>query len=254
MSAQDNENGSPTASSDSDSAQTDAEAHFEEEASELGEDWEGESLEKMNKMLGELRAEVTRLKAHRAKEQAQNWIERHPMLSVALASTVGAAVGYGAATYARRPPTLSEQARHRLRQLVNDAWQVAGTVGRDLSKRAAKSGQDVRERAQKTGGRLAQEARKAGETAQEEAGAFAQRLGAEAGETIRQATKEASRRIRERGEGAGEKASEAIREQAESVQEAVPDVEDPSRLKQSLWTMAGLAAGGYLAAKVRRWL
>lgn len=235
---------------------------------ETDESPDEESFQKMQELLGELRAEITRLKANRAKERAQNWIQRHPMLAVTLSSALGAAAGYGAAVATRpAPPTLSEQARRRLRRLADEARRVAGDVGRELTQRAAQSGEKARERARETGRRLAQEARAVGESAQREAQGLArraseraQRAGTDAGETLRRAAREATRRVREGRESASEEArefadeaSEAVETQAEAVKEAVSTA-DTSRLKRSLWTIAGLTAGGLLAAKLRRWL
>lgn len=221
-----------------------------------------ESTEDLHKTLGELRAEVTRLKAQQAKQQAKSWIERHPMLAVTLSSLLGAAAGYGAAVATRSsPPTLSEQARGRLRDLADEARRVASDVGRDLSTRAARSSQEARKHAQETGERLAKQAQESGEGVRREtqellrrASKRAQRMGAEAGEQIRHATEEASEEARELGESLAEEAEETVEEQAESVRETLSAKEESSGLRRSLFAVAGLAAGGYLAAKVSRWL
>jgi len=218
-----------------------------------------QTVQELNEVIGELRAEVTRLKAQQAKKQAKSWVQRRPFLAVALSSLLGAAAGYGAAVATRRrPPSLSEQARRRLRRLADEARRVAAGVGRDLSERAARSGEDVRKQAQETGQRLAKQARERGEGLRRQAEDLArraskraERVGTEAGETLRRATKEASEEARELGERLGEDAEEAIEEQAESVQEALPADGSPSTFRRTLYTIGGLALGGYLASKLR---
>lgn len=231
---------------------TDPDASSEEDVSP-----KTETTQEMHEVLGELRAEVTRLKAQRAKKRAKSWVQRRPFLAVTLASLVGAAAGYGAAAASRRgPPTLSEQARRRLRRLADEARHVATDVGKGLSDRAARSGQEIRERAQKAGERWAKQARQQGEGAQEWArrtSERAQRLGSEAGQNLRRKTEEASEEARELGKTLAEEAEGVVEEQAESVREAVSATEGSSRLRRSLLTITGLAAGGYLASKVRRW-
>jgi ElaB/YqjD/DUF883 family membrane-anchored ribosome-binding protein len=219
----------------------------------------------MHELLGELRAEVTRLKAQQAKERAQNWIQRHPLLAIALSSGVGAAAGYGASMAFRpRPPrTLSERARQRLRGLGGDARELATRLRKRLGEQAARSGEQFRERAEKTGRRLAEEAQRAGESARREATERARRLGEEATERLREATEEASQRVREGredaleearelGESLGEQASDALQEYTDDPSEPASD--DGRPFTRSLLALAGLAAGGYLAAKVRHWL
>ena len=220
------------------------------------------TAQEMNDLLEELRAEVTRLRAQQAKRQAESWVQRHPLLALTISSLAGAAAGYGAARATRpQPPSLSEQARGRLRRLADEAQRVATGVGKDLSERAARSGEDVRKRAEETGQRLADQAQKQGEGLRRQAEDLARRasdqarrMGSEAGETVRRATVEASDEAREIGEQLAEEAGETIEEQAESVQKTLTGEDESSALRQSIFTVAGLAAGGYLAAKARRWL
>ena len=49
------------------------------------------TAQEMNGHLDELRAEVTRLRAQRAKKQAESWVQRHPFLRLTVASLAGAA-------------------------------------------------------------------------------------------------------------------------------------------------------------------
>lgn len=248
---------------------TDQEESPDSPTPEMSDSEEGSldpAQEQIHELLGELRAEVTRLKAHRAKARAENWIQRHPMLAVALAAGIGGAAGYGVGLATRpQPPSLSEQARRRLRGLAGEARRVAGDVGRDLTTRAARSGEQVRERAQKTGRRLADEAQAAGEKATREAQGWASRVGQETGEALRQAAAEAVRRAREGKETAADEALElsetlveqvgdAAGEQAEAVQEAISEADSSPGLRRTLFAIAGLAAGSYLAAVIRRWL
>ena len=220
------------------------------------------TAQEMNDLLDELRAEVTRLKAQQARKQAESWVQRHPFLALTISSLAGAAAGYGAARATRpQPPSLSAQARGRLRRLADEARRVATGVGKDLSERAARSGEDVRKRAEETGQRLAERAQEQGDGIREQAEDLARRaseqarrVGTEAGETVRRATAEASDEAREIGEQLAEEAGETIEEQAASVQETLPAEDESSALRQSIYTVAGLAVGGYLAAKVRRWL
>ena len=190
-------------------------------------------------LLRELRAEVTRLKAHQAKEQTETWIQRHPMLAVSLSAVLGGAAGYGA-TFVRRPrpPNLSEQAQRGLSRLADEVRRVASDVGRTVTDRAAQSGQEAREQLQESGRQLAQGAREA-----------------QAVEVLQQALEEApSEEVREIGTSLEAKAEEALGEQAESVQRAVSEIEDRPTLKRALWSIVGLAAGSFVAAQLRRWL
>ncbi|WP_263835354.1 hypothetical protein [Salinibacter sp.] len=220
------------------------------------------TTQEMNDLLEELRAEVTRLRAQQAKKQAESWVQRHPFLALTISSLAGAAAGYGAARATRpQPPSLSERARGRLRRLADEAQRVATGVGKDLSERAARSGEGVRNRAEETGRRLADQAQKQGaglrkqaEDLARRASEQARRAGTETGETVRQATAEASDEARELGARLADEAEDTIEEQVESAQETLAGEDESSALRQSIFTVAGLAAGGYLAAKVRRWL
>ncbi|WP_263789767.1 hypothetical protein [Salinibacter sp.] len=220
------------------------------------------TAQEMNDLLEELRAEVTRLRAQQAKKQAESWVQRHPFLALTISSLAGAAAGYGAARATRpQPPSLSERARGRLRRLADEAQRVATGVGKDLSERAARSGEGVRNRAEETGRRLADQAQKQGaglrkqaEDLARRASEQARRAGTETGETVRQATAEASDEARELGARLADEAEDTIEEQVESAQETLAGEDESSALRQSIFTVAGLAAGGYLAAKVRRWL
>ncbi|MFB6231590.1 MAG: hypothetical protein ABEL04_10580 [Salinibacter sp.] len=190
-------------------------------------------------LLKELRAEVTRLKAHRAKEQTENWIQRHPMLAVSVSAVLGGAAGYGTALARRpRPPNLSEQAQRGLGRLAGEIRRVASDVGRTVTNRAAQSGQEAREQLQESGRQLAQGAREA-----------------PAVEALQQALEEApSEEVREIGKSLEKMAEETLGEQAESVQRAVSEIDDRPTLKRALWSIVGLAAGSFVAAQVRRWL
>jgi ElaB/YqjD/DUF883 family membrane-anchored ribosome-binding protein len=240
-------------------------------SSDADEPASAQAQQDMHELLGELRAEVTRLKAEEARAKAQNWIQRHPLLAVTLSMGVGAAAGYGVSEAVRpRPPrTLSERARQRLRGLRGDASELAARLRDRLRERAATSGAQLRERAEETGRRLSEEAQQVRERAREEAGEVAGKaseqarsLGEEASDRLRAATDEATRRLRERradaadearelGEALGETASEAV----EELTDGEPEATDAGRpFARSLFALAGLAAGGYLASKVRQWL
>lgn len=210
------------------------------EETEFSEDQEGESVEDMHELLGELQAEVMRLRAHHAKEQAESWIQRRPLLAVTLASITGAALGYGAAAAQRTsPPTLSEQAQNRLRELADEVRRVTSDVGREFTDRAAQSGREWSQRAQKTGRRLVEEAR---DVAQREAEDLADR----ASKRIREGRQSASEGAREVAERAKETAGDGVEFARKAASERTPQ----SRLKQSLWSIAGLTIAGYLVSKL----
>lgn len=244
------------------------EAHSTESSEENApeqEERESGVQQDLHELVGELRAEITRLKAQQAKARAKNWIQRHPLLTMALSIGVGGAAGYGIATAVRprRPQTLSEHARRRLERLSENARRVASQLRDQVGDRAARSGAQLRERARETSQRLAEEAQEAGQSAQREAQDFAR----SASERIREATDEASRRIRERrqaasedarelGEALGERASEVVGEYSDAVSDKLStstDDEEGRTFTRSLLTLAGIAAGGYLASKVRNW-
>lgn len=219
----------------------------------------------LHELVRELRAEVTRLKAQQAKARAKNWIQRHPLLTMVLSVGIGGAAGYGAAAafHPHPPRTLSGHARQRLQGLTKDARELASRLRGQLEDRAARSSAQLRERAQETGHRLAEEAQEAGETAQREAQSFART----ASERLRDATDEASRRFREGTEKAGrdardvrealeDRASDVVDEYGGAVSDSVSEGTEAGGGRtfiQSLLTLAGIAAGGYLASRVRRW-
>jgi gas vesicle protein len=236
-------------SADDPSSETDA----EHEASETDD-------RDLTELVDELRAEITRLKAQQAKAQTRNWIQRHPLLTVALSIGVGSAAGYGAAMAFRpRPPrTLSERARQRLRHLTDDAREVAARLRQQVGDRASASGAHLRSQAEDTGRRLASGALEAGEAAREGARSFAQG----AGERLRDASDEVRHQIQERGEKAaeevqslGEDATDAAEQYAEQLVDTAADSSEEGRsTTRTLLTLAGIAAGGYLATKLRHWL
>lgn len=228
---------------------------FAEEQSSEDEFQVPRDREDLHELLSELRAEVTRLKAQQAKQRAQSWIQRYPILALALSAGLGTAAGYGAALAQRpAPPTLSEQARRRLRRLVDDASRVASDVGRELSDRAARSGAEVRERAQETGRRLATRASEQARQAGSEASARLRRAADEATRRVQEGQKAATRGAQEIGESIAKEAEQVAQEQAESVREAVSETTKDRSVTGTLLTVAGLAAGSILAAKMRRWL
>lgn len=215
----------------------------------------GADEEDLKALLKDLRAEVTRLKAQRAKRHAQNWIERYPILSVTLSTGLGAAVGYGIA-YATRPapPTLSEQAQRRIRRLLDEAGRFASDVGRDLSDRAAQSGAEVRTRAEEAGRRFATRASERARQAGTEATTSLQQVAEEATKRVQEGQQTAAQRARELGERVSKEASRAAEETADTVRERVSATDGKHTVKRSLLTIAGLAAGSYLASKARQWL
>ena len=158
---------------------------------------ETENPEDLRALIRELRAELTRLKAHQAKARAKNWIQRHPLLTMLLSGGVGAAAGYGAAMATRpRPPrSLSEHARQRLREVTDDARRAASRLRKQMGDRAARSGAEIRRRAEDTSRKLAEDAQQAGDVARREAQDFAK----SASERLQKATSEAGKRLRERG-------------------------------------------------------
>ncbi len=223
---------------------------------------EGEDL---NDLVQELRAELTRLKAQQAKVRAQNWVQRHPFLTVLLSAGVGAAAGYGASVAARprAPRTLSEHARDRLRRLTDDARQAASELREEIGTRAARSGAQLRERAERTGRQVASQAQEAGRSAQREAGDVAKT----ASDRLREVTDEAAKRLRNRGSEAaeeakefseqlGEQATEAVGDYTEAVSDSVSEAttsKNGRSLTGTVLALAGMAAGSYLASRVRQW-
>jgi len=248
---------------------TNANADTASDTDENETDASGEARKEIHELLGELRAEVTRLKAEEARARAQNWIQRHPLFTVVISVGVGAAAGYGAsqAFRPRRPQPLSKRVRKRLRGIGGDAQELAARLRDRLKERAAQSGTNLRNRAEETRRRLSEEAQKAGEQARQEAKEVADQaskqarsFSQDASERFREATGEAKRRLSERrseavegarelGEKIGETASETI--QNRTGGESKSDRGRP--FARSLMALAGLAAGGYLASKVRRW-
>lgn len=226
--------------------------------------------EDLSELLEELRAEITHLKAEEARARAQSWIQRHPLFAAAVSMGIGAAAGYGVSeAFRSRPPrTLPERARWRLSRLGGDAQEFASRLGDRLKQRAARSGTQLRKRVEETGRRLSKETQQVGEQArrgaQEMAGQAsdqAQSLGENASERLSEATEKAARHVQKRREEAADEARELGEKLGETASTAVEDVtggdspeEDGRSVARSLFTLAGLAAGGYLASKVRQWL
>ena len=230
---------------------------------------EARTQDDLHELVGELRAEVTRLKAQKAKARTKTWIQRHPLLALALSAGVGGAAGYGAAMAVRPrlPRSLSGHARQRLRELTGDARAVADRLRKQLSDRAARSGAELRSRAEERGRQLAEEAQQAGDSARREAqeavgraSEQARKLGEEASERVREATGEATKRLRERrqaasdqarelGEALGKRASEAV-----TGSDGAEASDEDRRISGTLLALAGIAAGGYVASKVRNWM
>lgn len=228
----------------------------------------------MHELVGELRAEVTRLRAQEAKERAQTWIQRHPLLATALSVAVGTATGYtlGRVLQPRGQGSLSDHLRERLGELTGDAKHAASRWGRHLGERVARSGAAVQNRAERAGRRFATEAQERGRAAQRDAQELARaatgrarQAGAEASERVQKASDEARTHLRRQGE----KASEEVRELGEALGEKASDTleqyggsdesdTDPGTgggiFFRALFTLAGIGAGGYLASLVRRWL
>lgn len=224
----------------------------------------------MHELVGELRAEVTRLRAQEAKARAQSWIQRHPLLATTLSVVVGTATGYSVARVMQPGGhgSLSDHLRERLRTWTGEAKHAASRWGRHLGERAARSGAAVQDRAERAGRRLASEAQETGRTAQREARELARaatgrvrQAGADASEQIGEATGEARDRLQQQRE----KASEEVRELGETLEETASEtLDDYGGSEESetgggvffraFFTLVGIAAGGYLASLVRRWL
>ncbi len=209
------------------------------------------SRAELRERLDELRAEVTRLRAQQIRNESGggSWFQRHPVLSASLAAGAGVALGVGISRLRARPPrTLSERAKQRLEQFAEDASKIAKRLQGDWGDRAAKSGKELRKRAADIGQQLATEAQSASERARKTSGA--------ASASVREATKSAAQRVRDAGSSATSEAEAVVEEQVEALTEAAgADAEEEGRsVAQVLLTVGGLAAGGYLATKLRQWL
>ena len=209
------------------------------------------SRAELRERLDELRAEVTRLRAQQVRSQSGtgNWFQRHPVLSVSLVAGLGVAAGYGVSRLRARPPrTLSERAKQRLEQFTEDASKIAKRLQSDWGDRAALSGKELRKRAADVGQQLAKGAKTASERARTS--------GENASASLQDATKNAAQRVRDASTSATSEAEAAVEEQVEALTEAAgaePDDQDRS-VAQMLLTVGGLAAGGYLATKLRQLL
>lgn len=216
------------------------------------------SREELRQELNELRAEMTRLRAQQAQASTtrSSWVQRHPILTLALSAGLGAAAGYGASTLLRpRPPrTLSAHARQRLERLTDEAAQIAGRLRKDWGDRAAKGGKEVRRRAAEVGRQLAREAQAAGENLREEAKTASSRARKEASAALREATEKASERVRSASGSAAEQAEKVVEEQVEALTDAADPSEGGPSVSRVLLTVGGVLAGGYLASKVRQWM
>lgn len=228
----------------------------------------------IHELVGELRAEVTRLRAQEAKERAETWIQRHPLLAMTLSVAVGTTAGYTLARVLqpRDQSSLSDHLRERLRELTGDAKHAAARWGRHLGERAARSGAAVQDRAERAGRRFAREAQERGRAAQREAQELARaatgrarQAGTEASERFQEATDEArshlqrqgesaSEEVRELGEALGEKASETVEQYVGSEASETDSQTRGGVFFRALIALAGIGAGGYLASVVRRWL
>lgn len=205
----------------------------------------------LQERLDELRAEVTRLRAQQVRNSSGkgNWFQRHPALSVSLAAGLGAAAGYGLSRLRARPPrSLSEQAKQRLEQFTEDASKIAKRLQSDWGDRAAKSGKELRKRAADVGQQLAKGAQTASERARTS--------GEKASTSLQEATNSAAQRVRDASTSAATEAEAAVGEQVEALTEAAGTETDEQNRSvfQMLLTVGGLAAGGYLATKLRQQL
>lgn len=209
------------------------------------------SRKELQERLDELRAEVTRLRAQQVRRSSQsNWFRRHPVLSVALIAGLGAAAGYGTAKLVRpRPPrSLSSQAKERLDRLAQEASQIATRLQNDWGEEAAKRGGELRRRAAKLGRQLANEAQSASKRAQS--------AGAGASSSLRKATASAAQRVRDASTSVAEEAETAVEESGAVLADAADAAADKNgrSVTQTLLTLGGVVAGGYLASKVRQWV
>ena len=208
------------------------------------------SRAELRERLDELQAEVTRLRAQQIRnESGSNWCQRHPVVSISLAAGIGAVAGYGISRLRTRPPrSLSEQAKQRLEQFTEDASKVAKRLQKDWGDRAAKSSKELRKRAADVGEELAKEAQSASERAR--------KTGESASSSLRSATERAAQRVRDASTSATSEAEAAVEEQVEALTKAASAGSDEQSRSgmQMLLTVGGLAAGGYLATKLRQWL
>lgn len=177
-----------------------------------------ESCAEMEALIGELRAEVTRLRVQQARERTRSWVQRHPVAAVSLSVVLGAVGGYVGARLQEKPPTtLTDRARRRLSRLAEEARDLAADVQGDLGAQL----QDLGRRVVEESRRLAREAGSASESTADrfrELGDRAQGDGAAAADAVLS-------RAREAKEALGRRARE-VSEQARTLPEKATSTGD----------------------------
>ena len=245
-----------TASDPNAPSSNDTNAPDETEAPSEGLD-RGDQIDDIDQLLDELRAEISRLKADRARAQSKTWVQRHPYLAIMGATGLGAVAGYGVSTAlqpAPRPP-LTDRARRRLRRLTEDAHNVAGKLREGVQRQAKEAGDQVRERASDVGQRLADDAQNLGAAARAEAEELAasasegaQKASGDASQALREATNRLVTRLRKQN-GASKATVQNI---INRIRETGSEAEESSggRLRSSLLSVAGVAVVAYLLRRL----
>jgi len=235
-------------------------SHDEESTSNADRERAGESegdhpsREELRKRVDELRAELTRLQAQRANAQTPgSWIQRFPLLTIALVLGTGVALGCGLAAAGRSRPerSLSDRGKERLKRLGREASELAERLRKEWSEQAAEEGEQFRKRASEVGKRLAKKARAVGAAARKEADAATERArqaGEDASATVQQATGQTARRVQDAGTAAVEDARASVER---TFGRATDGSNGSSRsATRALLTVGAMLAGGYIAAKL----
>lgn len=121
--------------------------------------------------IGDLRAEVARLRVDEARTRIQQWVRENPTLAVFLATGAGILAGrlVTQALTPAPPPPLTERARQRARLLASEAQRRASDVGKGVAERAATAGREAQQRTSVAGEQLSRQAREWGTTVAEQA-------------------------------------------------------------------------------------
>lgn len=154
-----------------------------------------EGRDEMEALIGELRAEVTRLRVQQARERTRSWVQRHPVAAISLSVVLGAVGGYVGARLQTKPPsTLTDRARRQLSQLAQEARDLAADVQGDLGTQL----QDLGRRVVEESRRLARDAGSASQT-----------------------TADRLRQFGDRAQGDGAAAADAVLARARDAKEAI---------------------------------
>lgn len=207
----------------------------------------------LNRAISNLRTEIARMQVEEARGRIRQWVRDNPVVTVALATGVGAVVGQVVARLTRpaRPQTFSERVRERAQEFAAQAQDTASGVGRDVSKRV----REARQRAEQTGERVSRQARDFSKSVAEQA--------AQAGAEAKQRAESARRQAAERAQTLSDEARDEAQQLADQVREAgasvtddpaASDASDGFSLKRAALGVVQTAAAAFVIKKVRDWM